>query len=397
MGVGESYKLNIVFVSRYPPMHCGVAEYTRHLISAMHSIASWNKFAVLTSTVEGNKSWYDEVLDVKVIPAFSEQDRSYRKLLDELGYMDRTDILHVEHEYGIFGESLKLVEAVKTAREEKLVRKAVITMHTVTHPSSGDKRGVFQMHLNEFDAVVVHSILQEFELQCQGVDPRKIYRIPHGTLINPYLEFPRQVLAESLGIATESLKGAVIAIPGFLRPDKGIDILFSALSYLKGIDKTVLVAGEPRDQRIVELIEELREEHNIILMDRYLSSDEILRVIGLADILVLPYRDKPGTYSVSGILHLSMGGLKPIIGSRTPRLVELYQYVPRLTVPPGDCVELAKRIKWVINNYDYAVPYMATLYGYAARTQWIRMARRHLKLYRRILAGEHPGRAIEEI
>jgi len=32
------------------------------------------------------------------------------------------------------------------------------------------------------------------------------------------------------------------------------------------------------------------------------------------------------------------------------------------------------------------VAYMANLYSYAVRTQWIRMARRHIKLYRETLA-----------
>ena len=40
-----------------------------------------------------------------------------------------------------------------------------------------------------------------------------------------------------------------------------------------------------------------------------------------------------------------MGGLKPIIGSRTPRLVELYQFAQRLTVLPENPGDLAKKIR----------------------------------------------------
>lgn len=88
------------------------------------------------------------------------------------------------------------------------------------------------------------------------------------------------------------------------------------------------MTGKSKDKAIVELVEEVSNKLNIILIERYLSNDEILRAISLADILVLPYRDRPGTYSVNGILHLSMDGLKPIIGSYTSRLIELYQYAP---------------------------------------------------------------------
>jgi hypothetical protein len=48
---------------------------------------------------------------------------------------------------------------------------------------------------------------------------------------------------------------------------------------------------------------------------------------------------------------------------------------------------LAQLLEWLIENYDYAVAYMSGLYSYAVRTQWIRMARRHLQLYRRLASA----------
>ncbi len=381
--------LNIGFLSRYPPMHCGVGEYTRMLVSALKSVAPWTRITVFTSTLIGEEPWVDEELGVDVIPSFTEKGLDYSKLPDLIAERGGVDILHVEHEYGIFGTSRELINVLEKLRDEGLVKKTVITMHSVLHPYSGRLEEVsFQRELNRLDAVIVHSVPQEFELQCQGIEPGRIHRIPHGTLINPYLGYPKNLLARSLGLNEEEFKGLVLVVPGFIRPDKGLDILFKAIEYMDNSNSTIVVAGEPRDKSIVELIEDARTRLNIVLIEKYLSNEEILRVIGLADILVLPYNDKPGIYSVSGILHLSMGGLKPIVGSRTPRLVELYQYAPRLTVPPRTPRELAEKIRWVTNNYDYAVAYMATLYSYAARTQWHRMARRHLNLYNKLLAGK---------
>ncbi|MEB3778913.1 MAG: group 1 glycosyl transferase, partial [Desulfurococcales archaeon] len=117
------------------------------------------------------------------------------------------------------------------------------------------------------------------------------------------------------------------------------------------------------------------------------SGDEILMLAALADAIVLPYRDKPGKYSVSGILHLSMGSLKPIIGTRVPRLIELYEYAPRLTIPPRSIEDLASMIKWVRDNYDLAVSYTSSIYSYAASTQWPRVAYSHLRLYKSLLSA----------
>lgn len=392
-------RLNIGFLSRYPPMHCGVGEYTRMLVSSLKSVAPWTEITVLTSTLIGEEPWVDDELGVEIIPSFAEKGLDYSRLPDVIAELGGVDVLHVEHEYGIFGTSKELIEILEKLREEGLVKKIVITMHSVLHPYSSRVEAVsFQRELNRFDAVVVHSVPQEFELQWQGIKSKKIHRIPHGTLINPYLGYPKNVLVNSLGLSEEVLRGLVLVVPGFLRPDKGLDILFRSLEYLSDLNSTIVVAGETRDRGVIELIEDARSHLSIVLIERYLSHEEILRVIGLADILVLPYNDKLGVYSVSGILHLSMGGLKPIVGSRTPRLVELYQYAPRLTVPARAPRELAEKIKWVAENYDYAVAYMATLYSYAARTQWPRMARRHLQLYIKLLAGrEHELVPEEEI
>lgn len=380
--------LKIGFVSTYPPTHCGVAEYTRMLSMSIKSVAQETVTYVFCDQGYGGER-YDRAARAYVYPVFEKKSRNYSLLLDYLSSINGVDILHVQHEYGIFGDHNSILDAVLEARREGLARKIVFTMHTVYHPLSGRTSALeFQKSLSSVDAVIVHSYVQEFELQYQGVDPSTIHRIPHGTLLNPYLGEPRYSLAEDLGIKEDCVTGFTLVLPGFLRRDKGLDILAEALDYGKWPSKTTfIVAGEARDSVVREFIEKMSEKVNTVFLEKYLTKEEILKLIALADAVILPYRDKPGAYSVSGILHLSMGSLKPIIGTRVPRLIELYQFVPRLTVstrnPPG----IAKKVKWLYDNYDYAVAYMANLYGYAIRTHWLRMARRHLSLYYKILVS----------
>ncbi len=375
--------ITIGIVSRYPPVHCGIAEYTKFLISALRSLNPKLRIYVF-STYEAYRDGYEDELGVRVLPCFDVEEKSYSDLLSQLAEVGGVDVLHVQHEYGIFGEGKQIIRALVKAKEEELAKSTAITMHTVDHPYGRDYALRFQASLNDVDAVIVHSNLQEFELQMQNIDTSRLFRIPHGTLINPYLSYTKSFLSKSLGLNEDEFRGIILAIPGFLRKDKGVDVLLEALRMIEDIKFTILLAGEPRDPELHELVTE-KTEYRTIVIERYLSGDEILRVVALADAIVLPYKDRKGAYAVSGILHLSMGGLKPIIGSRTPRLVELYQFAPDMTVPPNDPKELANKIRWLVENYDYAVAYMTELYGYAARTQWIRMAYRHLKLYRSLL------------
>jgi len=385
--------LKIGYVSTYPPTHCGIAEYTKFLLSALKSIQpqiELHVFSDVNST--GKSSESGEFAEIH--PSFRPKSEDYRRILDELTAVDGVDVLHVQHEYGIFGYHNGILEACLEAKREKLAKKIIFTMHSIYHPLSKIEGALkFQRSLNLTDAAVVHSYLMEFELQNQGVDPLLIRRIPHGTFLNPYLDDPRSKLLSNLDLKEDDLSGVVLTTLGFLRKDKGLDLLIESICKLecrKGAI-TLLIAGEKRmekeDREVFDKIEEASRKLNIIFMDRYLSEDEILKIAALADIIVLPYRDKPALYSVSGILHLSMGSFKPLIGTRVPRLIELYQFAPRATVPPKNPVQLSKSIRWCIRNYEHMVTYMATLYGYAVRTQWIRMARRHLSLYRELLTA----------
>ncbi len=382
--------LKIAYASTYPPTHCGVGEYTRMLVTALHSLDLSLNIVILADMQSGSSDRYDELAKVPVYPSFIHEETKYRKLLDKLSEINGVDILHIQHEYGIFGRHNGIIQAIEEARDEKLVKKVIITMHTVDHPYTlRDGTLSFQNQLNVFDKIIVHSFLQEFELLHQGVNQAKLVRIPHGTLLNPYLWKPRYMLIEEMGLNSREIHGFILAVPGFLRRDKGLDLLVKAVKDLTHDwrEYTIIVAGEVRDEKTKKLVEEMVENGpNVVFIERYLSGDEILKLVALADAVVLPYRDRPAAYSVSGILHLSMGGLKPIIGTRAPRLIELYIHAPRMTVPTRNPVELMKKIKWLRENYDVAIPYMSQLYSYAVRTEWHRIARRHLTLYRQILS-----------
>ena len=384
--------LRIGMVSTYPPIHCGVGEYTRLLLVAMHGASPETGLIVLAEEGVG-REYYDEDAGARVVPVFrSQSPGSYRHILDVLQDAGGVDILHVQHEYGIYGRNNSILEAVVEARREKLARRIVFTLHTVYHAGLWPREEEFQRTvLREADAVIVHSPLQEYELHAQARGyPENLFRIPHGTSVNPYLSWPRLRLAKRLGLDPGVLAGFVAAFLGFLRPDKGVETLLDSLDLLgeKSRGLRIIVGGEVRDEKLAETIA-AHSGHGLVFIPRYLSTEELLMAAALADVIVLPYRDPPGKYAVSGILHLSMGSLKPIIGSNTPRLTELYTLAPRLVFRAGDPVGLAQLLSRLMDRwyYDLAVAYAGPLYSYAVRTSWPRMARRHLDLYRHLLGA----------
>ncbi len=376
-------------MSTYPPIHCGVGEYTRFLARTMIDREPSINLIVLAES--GVSHEYNDN-GIRVIPTFKKRDlESISEALKTLERLGGSDILHVQHEYGIFGGDDRLLSLLEEARSRGVFKRLVITLHTVYHPAINRDYALFQERiLDVADAVVVHSPIQEFELIAwYGAYPSHLHRIPHGTMLNPYYSEPRRSLSIELGINPDRIMSkTLLVVPGFLRRDKGLDTLLEALDSVEG-GVLVIVAGEVIEESLAVMAREAEREGKLVFIPRYLSSKEILMLAAMGDVIVLPYRDPPGKYSVSGILHLSMGSMKPIIGTNVPRLTELYTLTPRLVVRSGDPIELSTIINKFTNReyLDIMIPYAGSLYSYAVRTSWSRTAFRHLKLYKNLLTG----------
>ena len=374
--------LSIAYVSTYPPIHCGVGEYTRLLALAVRN-ASSPEIVVLAEEGVG-REFEDLEAGARVIPAFSRSDgSSARRILDALSLIGGVDVLHVQHEYGIIPWTGRLLELLQEAKTEGLARGVVVTLHTVYRSPALEGSEEFQKGVLEVaDAVIVHSPVQEFELHAEaGGYPHNLYRIPHGTMVNPYLGRPRRILAAQLGLPPSVLERRLAVFPGFIRPDKGLDTLAEALRLLGRDAPFLVLGGEPAGGGL-DVFEGLDGIH---VIPRYLSAAEIMMLAAISDVVVLPYRDPPGKYAVSGVLHLSIGSLKPVIGSGVPRLYELYTLTPRLVFRAGDPRDLAAKLRETLDasSYDNMVTYASPLYSYAVRTSWPRIARRHLALKKR--------------
>ncbi len=390
--------MRIAYISTYPPIHCGIGEYTRFLVTALSGIHPSGEYFILAERSVGEE-YIDPGSKARIIPTFRRQDpKSFYDIVDALKEIRGVDVLHIQHEYGIYSGDRRLLEVLTDIRLRGLAKTVIITLHSVHHPLSPDEEKWdavrFQRALSDHvDAIIVHSSPQEFELQSQDLSFSLIHRIPHGTFVNPYLAEPRILIAKKLGIDSLRLESPIISLAGFLHKHKGLDTLVEALEYIGNRRLTVIIGGELKDSSIKEYLEKI-DRNKLVFTDKYLTSTEILSIAALADIIVMPYHDIRGLYSVSGILHLSMGTLKPIIGTRVPKLVELYSYAPQLVVPSMNPRALAEKIMWTVKNYDMATAYASQLYSYAVRTEWRRMARRHLHLYRVLLRSNHSNSRI---
>lgn len=385
----------VALVSTFPPTMCGIAEYTQFLAQALMERGS--DVVILADKTDKPSTPYKDG-GLPVVPAFDKESEDYPwELLEKVKEIN-PQIIHVEHEYGIYHRDKCLPNFFMSVKEMKLP--IIITMHTVFHSALNDKNllDLQREIVGLADVVVVHTVFQEFELIYQGVKPSKIWRIPHGTLrMEPT---PREMAVKMLDLDI-SPKSSVVATLGLIREDKGLEELIAAAKELieEGKDYYFLVAGTPQQDSMFEShlsyyqkIRKLSEQlgNRFIFVTKFLSHEEIRAVLSLADVFVVCYPAEVYTphYSCSGALHLLIGAGKPIVYTRTPRLVEIFHIMPELDYSHGNSKELARRIDLAMQDRDLRGRVRGELGRLAEETSWLKIASKHQELYKILAEGK---------
>ena len=383
--------LRVALVSRLPPARCGIAEYTSMLAEALlRNFSDIELVLVGTFVKKGLRYYVEPYSGLDVCQSFNEEG-GYEGIIDCLKNrgIGRGSIVHIQHDYDIFRNNVEFVNLVRRLKEAGI--KVVITMHTVAHALKGIEYVRFQRKLSEVaDVIIVHSILQEYELIAQDADASKIVRIPHGTLLSPFINYDRVKLLKSLGIdsSEELADSTLITVPGLIRPVKGLEVFLEAFKLIRSkYDVKFLLVGSPQGQGyeyLRKLAPVFSKLDGAVFMNKFLWRNELLAYLASIDIAVFPYRDIHH-YAVSGIFHLIIGSRKATVCTKIPKLVECYNIAPELTIPTNTPEEIARKIEFILDNPEVVRDAVSRLWTYAKETNWDKVAIMHWRFYLRAL------------
>jgi glycosyltransferase involved in cell wall biosynthesis len=257
----------------------------------------------------------------------------------------------------------------------------VLTAHDVIprEPRPGQiaatKRLVHRMH-----AVVVHSEHGAGRLEAElGLPRERIRVIPMGV----FDDYRRVADPVPLPAELARAQGPVILCFGLMRPYKGLDVLLEAYRDVEGAE--LWIVGMPRMP--VEPLRELaqRASGTVRFVERYITEREVAAYFERADVVVLPYRQ----IDQSGVLYTALAFAKPLVLSSVGGFTEVAQkHDAARLVPPGDPAALAATLNELIGN-PAERERLATAAAHAAATDysWDDIARRHVELYRELLAS----------
>lgn len=238
-----------------------------------------------------------------------------------------------------------------------------------------------------FSAMFFHANenCQKFLSLFPFVQRERTHIIPHGNSGWLLDHFPQQfdlnILREHYGI----LPGQpVILFFGLLSPSKGIEDLVEAFALVRrSCDAKLLIAGYPTKHidmdKLKEQIASLHLTEFVILDPRYVPLEEVSALMGLATVVVYPYRSS----TQSGALQVAYTFGRPVVATEVGGLPEaVEQGRSGFLVPANSPADLAESILKLVTNPELARvmgEYARHLSG--TRFSWKTVAKQIIQVY----------------
>jgi glycosyltransferase involved in cell wall biosynthesis len=373
----------IAVVGNYLPRHCGIATFTTDLCDAIH--AEYGATELLALPVNDIEEGYDYPARVR-FELSEDKPASYRQAADFLNFSN-VDLVCLQHEFGIFGgqAGAHILELLRHLRVP-----FVTTLHTVLRDPTPDQLAVMEEIVTLSDRVIVMS-LQSAEIlqEVFHVPIDKIDLIPHGI---PDLAFTDPNFYKD-GFGTEGKN--VLLTFGLLSPNKGIENVIEALPRILERHSNVVYMvsgvthphvlrreGDKYRDYLQTRAKDLGVEAQVIFRNRFETPQDLVELIGAADIYITPYKHKAQV--VSGTLAYALSAGKAIISTPYLHAVELLDGERGALVPFDDPEAIAEKTIALLDDETGRHAMRKRAYLYARDMVWSRAAQKYMQSFERI-------------
>ena len=306
--------MRVAIVSTYPPRPCGIGIFSRDLRSAMSDADPQSAVDVVSIVRDPYRR--DEP---EVVAAIRQDVRSDYAAVARTLSSRGTDVVLIEHEYGIFGGE---AGAFVLSLVAELAQPLVVTLHTVLSAPSVHQAEVLRALCHRATLVTVFTeTARRMVVEARVAPPERVRVIPHGA---------PGVLVDATGIprpALERLEGrTVLSTFGLISAGKGLELAIAALPAIiaKHPDVLYLIAGQTHPEVVKQegesyrlmlerLVRDLDLADHVHFLDRFFTVDELAVLLSSTDLYLTPYRSKEQI--VSGALTFAVVAGCPVVST----------------------------------------------------------------------------------
>ncbi len=383
----QATQTRTLFLGSFPPRECGIATFTNDVVESFDR-AFGTRSDVVAIDEAGSES---RAYPSRVFARLSSDDRaSYRTTARAINGHP-SDLLCVQHEYGLFGGPdgawfLDLLEEVE--------KPIVVSLHTVLPHPTEEHRSVARRLCERADAVVVLSQTgKDILIGEYGIDPGKLHVIHHGVPDVPFraTDGPKA----KFGVADR----LVVSTFGLISRGKGLEYGIDAMRSVVARHPQALYLilgqthpnvrrheGESYRAELSARIAELGLENNVKLVDHYLAFDELVEYLAATDIYLTPYLNP--VQIVSGTLAYAVGAGKAIVSTPYLYAEEVLANGRGYLAPFRDADAIAAALNLLLDDPFLRRATERRAYRFGRQMTWPHVAR----AYGRVFGGVLPER-----
>ncbi len=296
-------------------------------------------------------------------------------------------LVHIQHEFGIFGGSYGS-HLIPLLRELK--KPAVITFHTVLPGPNQELREVVRAINNHVQSIIAMTeSSKQILVRDYALDESKIKVIPHG--IHPAHFTDGKEAKRDLGLS----KKLVISTFGLLSKGKGIQYGIEAMARVvkKFPHATYLIIGathpvvlknegEAYRNTLIKKVHDLHLEHNVFFYNKYLKLEELLHFLEASDIY-LALSQEPNQ-AVSGTLSYALGSGKPVVSTSFAQAKEDVTPETGILVDFTNVDQIAQALEDLLQNQEGRLMMGKSAYFRMRSRTWANVLLAHMAEYIRL-------------
>lgn len=377
--------MRMAFLGNYVPRLCGIATFTRDLCEAVSAASPATD--CFTVAVNDLPEGYDYPPRVRFQMQEKDLD-SYRRAADGLNFHN-TDVLCVQHEFGIYGgpAGSHLLSLLKEVRMP-----VVTTLHTIlSEPNAIQRKVMDEIARRSGRLVVMADKGAQILREVYGVPETKIEIIPHGI---PDIAFQESDLSK----AQFGVEGRTVLLTfGLIGPGKGIEHVIEALPEIVKThpDVVYLVLGATHPHLLARegehyrlslewLAEERGVKKHVIFYNRFVSPDDLKEFISAADIYLTPYLNQ--AQITSGTLAQVFGAGKAVISTPYWHAQELLAEERGILVPFAEPAAISAAVAIYLEKPGLMLRTRETAWQKGREMIWPAVALRYLRCFQQVCA-----------
>jgi len=370
-----AYKVKVLLVSgTFPPMRCGVGDYTGHLVQALRQRADIELLVLTSRLVESvgqDPAWLRRIMPtwrIEALPQYLAVAREFRP-----------DVVHLQYPTQGYRVATGPILIPMLARL-RLGASVVETWHEFP-PRSFGKETIAMWCLAASAQAVIY-VRPDYPKHVSGMLARVLGSaplrfIPNASVIPAIQISPseRSALREQLGCDDRH----IISFFGFAHPNKGVDQLFRIADPEKHHLLLIgeLLESDTYQQHLRELAGSDRWRGKVTITG-FVEPERAARLLAVSDAAVFPFIDGGGVWNSS--LHAAMSqGTFAIVTSRERQGYTAEQNI--FYAAPGAVEEMRVALtRYAGNRSAGKLP--------AVDNAWAEIAHAHAELYRSVMNNE---------